>query len=128
MEYTVGYYRRHIGRVFTATDEHKYLKCKVKENKTYLKCVLFRDGCKATAKLHMDTNLISPFTIEYQSAAYELKSKCKIKARNSQDSLLKIFDDITREDIAGSSVSFSECESAMYRSSMMSVAQFVNIN
>ena len=59
-------------------------------------------------KLHMDTNLISPITIhnhglgEYQSAAYKLKSKCKIKARNSQDSLRKMFDDITREDTVGS--------------------------
>ena len=125
MEYIIGYYRRHIGRVFTTTDEHKYLKCKVKQNKTYLKCVLFRDGCKATAKLDMDTNLISPIAshnhglVEYKSASYELKSKCKIKARNSQDSLRKIFDDMTREDSAGSSVSFSECESSMYRSRRM---------
>ena len=73
----------------------------------------------------MDTNLISPIAIhnhslmEYKSTAYELKSKCKTKARNSQDGLRKIFDDITREDAAGSSISFSECESAMYRSKRM---------
>ena len=63
MEYTIDYYKRHTGRVLTTTDGHKYLKCKVKENKTYLKCVLFRDGCKATAKLQMDTNLISPILV-----------------------------------------------------------------
>ena len=51
MEYKFEYFRRHTGKVFTTTDEHKYLKCKVKENKAYLKCVLFRNGCKATAKL-----------------------------------------------------------------------------
>ena len=126
MEYTIGYYRRQIGKVLTTTDGHKYLQCKVKENKTYLKCVLLRDGCKATAKLQMDTNLVSLIAIhnhslvEYKSKAYELKSKCKTKARSSQDSLRRIFDDITRDDKAGSSVSFPRCESAMYRSRRMS--------
>ena len=126
MEYTIGYYRHQIGAVLTTTDGHKYLRCKVKENKTYLKCVLFRDGCKATAKLQMNTNLISPIAIhnhslvEYKSKEYELKSKCKTKARSSQDSLRRIFDDITRDDTAGSSVSFPQCESAMYRSRRMS--------
>ena len=49
-----------------------------------------------------------------------LKSKCKTKARSSQDSLRRIFDDITRDDTAGSSVSFPQCESAMYLSRRMS--------
>ena len=126
MEYTIGYYRRQIGKVLTTTDGHKYLQCKVKENKTDLKCVLLRDGCKATAKLQMDTDLISPIAIhnhslmESNSKEYELKSKCKIKARISQDSLRRIFDDIIRDDTAGSSASFPQCESAMYHSRRIS--------
>ena len=74
----------------------------------------------------MDTSLVSPIAIhnhslvEYKSKEYELKSKCKTKVRSSQDSLRRIFDDITRDDTAGSSVSFPQCESAMYRSRRMS--------
>ena len=113
MEYIIGYYRRQTGKVLTTTDGHKYLQCKVKGNKTCLKCVLFRDGCKATAKLHHHS------LVQYKSKEYELKSKCKTKARSSQDSLRKIFDDITRDDPAGSSVSFPKCESSMYRSRRM---------
>ena len=125
MEYKFDYYRRHTGKVFTTTDEHKYLKCKVKENKAYLKCVLFRNGCKAIAKLDMQTNLITALAkhnytlVAYNSAANELKSKCKIIAQNSHDNLRKIFNDVTREHPSASEVSFPECESAMYRSRRM---------
>ena len=101
------------------------MKCKVKENKAYLKCVLFRNGCKATAKLDMQTNLITALAkhnhtlVAYNSAANELKSKCKIIAQNSHDNLRKIFNDVTREHPSASEVSFPECESAMYRSRRM---------
>ena len=77
-------------------------------------------------KITTNTSLVTPIAIhnhilvEYKSKKYELKSKCKTKAQSSQDSLRRIFDDITRYDTAGSSVSFLQCESAMYRSRRMS--------
>ena len=55
MEYTADFYRRHTGRVLTTTDGHKYLKCKVKRNKTYINAFSL-----ATTKLQMDTNIILP--------------------------------------------------------------------
>ena len=122
MEYRLEDYRRQNGRIFQTPDGHKYYKSKVRENNVYLRCVLFRNGCKATAKLNLVSNLITPAInhnhsiIEYQSDVYELKSKFKNRARNSQDNLKKIFDDVTREDAAAFHVSFAECESSMYRS------------
>ena len=122
MEYELDTYKHIRGKIYTTTDDHKYLKYKVKENKAYMKCVLFRKGCRATAKLNMSTNLITPMvnhnhtSSEYHSESYRLKSKCKSIAKSSQDNLRKVFDDVTREDPATCEVSFKECESSMYRS------------
>ena len=52
MEYQLKPYRRQSGQVLTSTNEHKYVKRKVTETTVYLRCALFRDGCKATAKLN----------------------------------------------------------------------------
>ena len=87
-----------------------------------MKCVLFRQGCRATAKLNMSTNLITRMvnhnhtSSEYNSQSYKLKSKCKSIDKSSQENLRKVFDDLTREDPAACEVSFKECESSMYRS------------
>ena len=51
----------------------------------------------------------------YKAETYRLKAKCKAIARAPHDPLRKIFDDATREDTAATSISFSECESTMYR-------------
>ena len=60
MEYRLEDYRRHNGRIFQTPDGHKYCKSKVRNNNVYLRCVLFRNGCKATAKLNLVSNLITP--------------------------------------------------------------------
>ena len=52
----------------------------------------------------------------YKAETFRLKAKCKAIARTSHDPFRKIFDDATREDTAATSISFSECESTMYRS------------
>ena len=46
MEYTSDEYKRSVGRVYTTTDENKYIKSKIVVGHIYLKCVLFRSGCK----------------------------------------------------------------------------------
>ena len=68
----------------------------------YLRCVLFRDGCKGTSKLNLETNLITSIhshnhnVEKYKTEVYELKAKCKTMARKSQTSLRRVFDDVTR--------------------------------
>ena len=126
MEYTINTYKYQRGKIFTTTDNHKYIKYKVKENKAYMKCVLFRNGCKATAKLNLNTNLITPMinhnhtTSQYKSESYSLKSKCKSIAKSSQENFRKTFDDVTREDPAACEITFKECESSMHRSRRIS--------
>ena len=53
-------YRRQTGQVLTTADSHKYLRRKYTDNVVYLKCALFRDGCRTTAKLNKNTDLIIP--------------------------------------------------------------------
>ena len=87
MEYTINTYKYQRGKIFTTTDNHKYLKYKVKENKAYMKCVLFRNGCKATAKLNLNTNLINPM-INHDHTTSQYKSEQTISSQkylNSQN-------------------------------------------
>ena len=115
-------YRRSNGRIITTADGFKYSEYKVKENTTYLRCVLSKNGCKGTAKLKLETDLIYPSSIhnhgidKYNSGVYELKTKCKKRAQTTQNNLRKIFDDETRTSLLASEISFNECESSMYRS------------
>ena len=103
------------------TDGFKYSKYKVKENTTYLRCVLSKNGCKGTAKLKLETNLIYPNSIhnhgidEYKSGVYKLKTKCKKMAQTTQDNLGKIFDDETRTSLFATEISFNDVL-CMYRS------------
>ena len=106
MENELDTYKHISGKIYTTTYDDKYLKNKVKENKAYMKCVLFRQGCRATAKLNMSTNLITRIvnhnhtSSEYDSQSYKLKSKCKSIDKSSHENLSKVFDDLTREDPA----------------------------
>ena len=89
MEYISDSYRRSNGKIVTTNDGFKYSKYKVKENTTYLRCVLSKNGCKGTAKLKLETNLIYPNSNhnhgieEYKSGVYELKTKCKKMAEST---------------------------------------------
>ena len=122
MEYTLGSYVGTGGKIFTSSDGFKYLKYKVKETREYLRCVLWKKGCKGTGKLNLESELIHPCSFhnhnidEYETEVYDLKNRCKTIARNSQGSLRKLFDDETRTDPFASRISFNECESSMYRS------------
>ena len=125
MEYTLDEYKRFMGKVFSTVDGHKYVRSKISEKYIYLKCGLFRDGCKGTGKLNNETNLITPLHTHnhqfegYKSHVYQLKTKWKTIAKHSQTNLRKVFDDVTRTDPCAREISFTECESAMYRARRM---------
>ena len=120
MEYTLDSYLRSGGKIFTTSNGYKYLKYKVKKTKAYLRCVLWKKGCKGTSKMNLDTDIIYPSSIHnhdielYQSEVYDLKTRCKKVARSSQGSLRKLFDDVTRTDPYACQISFNECESSMF--------------
>ena len=122
MEFKVDSYKRCNGNIYTTNDGFKYAKYKLKENTAYLRCALNKKGCKGTAKLKIDSNLIYPYSVhnhgpeEYKSEVYDLKTTCKKRAQTTRDSLRKIFDDETRTNPFACEISFNECESSMYRS------------
>ena len=123
MEFKTEEYKRRGSNVFTSADGSKYVQSKTIENGVYLKCAIFRNGCKGTAKLNLTRHLITPMHLhnhevsEYKAGVYQLKAKCKTLAKQTQSpSLRSIFDDATRNEPNTHDVSFPECESAMYRS------------
>ena len=50
----------------------------------------------------------------FKTELFALKTKCKTIERKSQTNLRKVFDDVTRDD-PRACISFSECESTMFR-------------
>ena len=60
MEFISEEYKRCIGNVVTTTDGYKYVQSKVTEKYIYLKCAIFRGGCKGTGKINLIRNLITP--------------------------------------------------------------------
>ena len=122
MEFTTGGYKRCVGNVFTTTDGFRYVQSKVTENYTYLKCAIFRNGCKGTSNLNRTRNLIAPMHLhnhevsEYKADVNQLKTNCKTVVKQVQSSSLRqVFDDVTRSNPCARDISFAECESAMYR-------------
>ena len=121
MEYTIGSYKSIVGKVCTTLDGFKFVSSKMNEEYSYLKCAMFRSGCKGTARLNRETNLITPLhehdhdVEDYKSDVFNLKTKCKTIATKSQTNLRQVFDDATRNDPCACEVAFIECESAMYR-------------
>ena len=124
MEYTIEEYKRTSGNIF-CTPDGKYVQSKHMEKYIYLKCAIFRTGCRATSRLNRETNLITPLKNHdhsvdlYKTQVYQLKTKCKSVAKNSQTNLRMVFDDVTRRDPGACHISFPECESSMYRARRM---------
>ena len=83
MEYTIGSYKSIVGKVCTTLDGFKFISSKMNEKYRYLKCAMFRSGCKGTARLNRETNLITPLhehdhdVEDYKSDVFNLKTKCK---------------------------------------------------
>ncbi|KAI6654464.1 hypothetical protein LOD99_860 [Oopsacas minuta] len=121
MEYSFDQYKRNTGKVYTSSDGYKYFCHKSIENILYLGCVLFRKGCKGSAKLEKATNLIYPKSEhnhglqDYRAEVYAIKTKCKTTSQTSQHNLRHIFNDVTRSNPSASQVTFKECESSMFR-------------
>ena len=121
MEFTYEEYKRCIGNILTSTDGHKYVQSKVTESYIYLKCAIFRSGCKGTGKINRTRNLITPMKEHnhavdaYKTDIYKLKTKCKRVAKEATTGLREVFDKVTRNDLYAREISFAECESSMYR-------------
>ena len=121
MEYTLNYYKQNRGSIYTTSDGHKYLVTKRKNTEIYLKCVLFRKGCKSKAKFNQDINKISLSSQhnhgldDNKDDIYSIKRACKVAAKSSGENLRKIFNNQTRVVPAGRKISFVNCESTMYR-------------
>ena len=102
MEYTLIPYKRLVGKVYTTSDRHKFINSKITEKYIYLKCAIFRTGCKGTGRLNRVTDLITPLsqhnhnTKKYISDVFDLKTKCKKTAMHSQTNLRHVFDGTTR--------------------------------
>ena len=60
MEYTIDEYKRSFGKIFTSYYEHKYIQSKPTDKYIFLKCAIFRTGCKGTRRIKRETNLITP--------------------------------------------------------------------
>ena len=123
MNYTLDTFKHIRGLIYTTSDNHKYLVSKRKSDNTiYLKCVLFREGCKATVKLNQNSLLIDQLASHnheidsYNADIYSIKAKCKEAAKVSRANLREVFNDVTRIATAGRNISFTNCESTMYRS------------
>ena len=121
MEYTLTHYKQNRGLIYRTSEGHKYLVSRRKGNQIYFKCVLFRSSCKSTAKLSQESNLIillanhNHETDNYNDHIYLMKAKCKEAAKSSGENLRKIFNDVTRRDPKGRTITFVKCESLMYR-------------
>ena len=100
---------------------YEYFSNRKKSDCVYLKCVLFSNGCKGSAKLNTEVNLVYPKSVHnhdldtYNTEVFALKSACRIRAKNSRDNLRDIFNDITRSDPSAHKVTSKECESLMFR-------------
>ena len=98
MEYKIDEYQRKGGKIASTPDGHKYfLNSRPAASYINLKCVLFRKGCKGSAKLILDVNLLFPKSEhkhdveEYKTDIFALKAKCRKRANSCRDNLREIF-------------------------------------
>ena len=121
MEYTRGEYKSKRGNVYKTTDGDKYTLSKDSERVSYLKCILFREACRSTAKLNKVTNMITLSAPHnhpndnYHTDKFALRAKCKMAAKSCPTSLRDVFNDTTRHEESALQISFKNCESMMYR-------------
>lgn len=106
----------------TSIDGYIYVQSKVCEKYIYLNCAIFRSGCKGTVKINLDRNLITLMkehnhSVEvYKSGDYKLKNKYKKMDKQVETTgLREVFDEVTRNNLYASDISFAECKSSMYR-------------
>ena len=121
MEYNTEEYKRKGGRAITTSDGFRYFSNRKKSDCIYLKCVLFRNGCKGTAKMNTELNLVYLKTEHnhevgvYDSEVLALKSQCRKRASTSHGNLRDLFNDVTRSDPVAHRITFKKCESLMFR-------------
>lgn len=121
MEYSLTHYKQNRGSIYRTSEGHNYLVSRRKGNQIYLKCVILGSGCKSTAKISQEDNMNLALTdhnygIEhYKDDIYLIKANCKPAAKSSREKLRKIFNDVTRRDPKGRTITFVKCKSVMYR-------------
>ena len=120
MEYTLTHCKQNRGLIYRTSEGHKYLVSRRKGNQIYLKCILFRSRCKSTAKLSQESKLIILLVDHndgighFNDDIYRMRAKCKEAAKSSGENLRKIFNDDTRKEPKGRTITFVKCESLMY--------------
>ena len=92
MEYILNYYKQ-------KTWINLHVK-KRKNTERYVKCIIFRKGCKSKAKLNQDIHKISLSSQHhgrngYKDGIYSIKRACKVSAKFSGENIQKIFNDQT---------------------------------
>ena len=121
----IGEYIRSKGKVYISSDGYKYFSSKAVGSRIHLRCTLFRNSCKGTAKLDLEENVLYLKSVHnhhlenYKSGISALKTKCKRSAQCLSDGLRHVFNEVTRSDSSASDISFNEIESAMFRSRRM---------
>ena len=84
MEFNTEEYKRRGSNVFTSADGFKYVQSKTIENGVYLKCAIFRNGCKETAKLNLTRHLITPMHLHnHEVSKYDVRTSDLHNLQNS---------------------------------------------
>ena len=100
----------------------RYSKYRESNGIIYLRCTLFKkSACHRLAKICDNSNLLvisKPYNhsiSEYQADSIVLSNKIKRLAESSTDNLREIFNNECRSSVAGSTITFSQIESSMYK-------------
>ena len=99
-----------------------YIKDKDTNGVRYLRCDMYKDGCPARAKIHLESNYFSILqehdnheSRKREIEVMKLTSKLKRKSEFSQGTLQQIFDEEVNQSEVGGFISFSQLESTMYK-------------
>ena len=63
MDYNIEEYRRGWSKTITTSDGYKHFSNRKMSDCVNLKCVLFCNGCKGSAKLNTEVNLVYPKSV-----------------------------------------------------------------
>ena len=111
-------------------ETHCFSKDKDQNGVRYLKCVKYKDGCPARAKLHLELNEFSVIkehenhlSTERDIEILKVKSKLKRKSEYSQGTLRETFDNKVNQSEVGGYISFAQIESTMYKRKRLHTSQ-----
>ena len=101
---------------------YTYLKDQDTNGVRNLRCIKYKDGCSARAKINLDLNIFSLLkehdnheSTERDIEVMKVKSSLKRRSEYSQGTLREIFDDEVNQSEVGGYISFPQIESTMYK-------------